>query len=259
MQNQNHPIGTWISIGDPAVVEINAALGFDFVLIDLEHTATSLETLANMIRAAEAVSDTTEPIVRIPDNDPVTIKRVLDIGVRSIMIPMLNSRAEAESLVNSARYPPEGIRGIAGSRATDYGLNIEEYVSNANDSLFTIVQIETKQAVENVEAIAAIDGIDALFVGPADLSGSLDVFGQLKSPEFKDALDSVLMAGSNANVPVGTLAIQLDKIESLVRQNYDYFIVGKDANHLSNMGREVIRRFEEALNTSVEGVGAESD
>ena len=175
------PTGNWISIGHPSVTEVSAELGFDFVLVDTEHTTMSLETVENHVRAVDAAAGKTEAVVRVPSSDIVRVKRILDTGAVGVMVPMVESADEAERIVEAVRYPPEGVRGIAGGRASQYGLDMEEYVATANDSVVTIVQIETRAGLQNVGEIADVDGIDAVFVGPADLSGALDVFGDQNS------------------------------------------------------------------------------
>lgn len=247
LESREHPVGTWISVGHPAIVEVNAALGYDFVLIDTEHTSMSLETVENLARAVEASDSTTEAIVRIPEGDPTRIKRVLDIGIAGVMIPMVESAAEARRLVEAGRYPPDGIRGIAGGRAATYGLDLPEYVREANGSILTIVQIETQAGIENVEEIAAVDGVDALFVGPADLSGALDVFAQWEDDELSDAIDRVLQAGENHDTAVGTLTVDPERIAGRVDDGFDYLIVGKDTAHLASSSRNAKSRYEQAV------------
>jgi 2-keto-3-deoxy-L-rhamnonate aldolase RhmA len=243
----DHPLGTWLSIGHPTVAEVNARLGLDFVLVDTEHTTLSLETVEEMARAVDAAPGTTDTVVRIPWNDPVRIKRVIDIGVAGLMVPMIGSATEARELVEAIRYPPEGVRGIAGSRATGYGQNMEEYVNTANGSILTIAQIETEDGLEHVEEIAAVDGIDALFVGPADLSGTLGVFGEWDSAAFQDAVDRVLGAGAAAGVPVGTLTVDLGAIETTVEDGFDFLIAGKDTTQMMATTEEAIETYEDAL------------
>lgn len=259
LERGTRPLGTWVSIGHEAVVEINAAVGFDFVLIDSEHTTIDLETIEDLTRAAAAAANPTDPIVRIPDNDKVTIKRVLDIGVTNIMIPMVDSVEEAESLVKAVQYPPEGDRGIAGSRATDYGLNFDEYVSSADEVIQTFAQIETREGLENAGAIAAVEGIDALFVGPADLSGSLDVFGQWDSRRLNDAIDRILDVGDAEDVPVGTLVLRPEEVDEYVTRGFDYLIVGKDATNLLDAGKNAIRHYERSLERVDEEVPGRTD
>lgn len=250
LESDGHPLGTWISIGHPTVAEAAANLDIDFVLVDTEHTTTSLETVEDMQRGVEAASGATETIVRVPWNDPVRLKRVLDIGVAGVMVPMIGSGEEAERLVRALRYPPSGERGIASGRATDYGLTFEEYVTNANGTILTIAQIETEEGLENVEEIAAVEGIDALFVGPADLSGALGLFGEWESQRFTDSVERIVDAGHAADTPVGTLAMDVDDIESRLDQGFDFLIAGKDTALLMDGIQEALDVYEDALSRS---------
>jgi len=247
LDSEEHPLGTWISIGHPIVAEVAAHLDLDFVLVDTEHTTTSLETVEEMQRAVEAAPGGTETIVRVPWNDPVRLKRVLDIGVAGVMVPMVGSGEEAEELVRSLRYPPDGDRGIASGRATDYGRVFEEYVRNANGNILTIAQIETQRGLENVREIAAVDGIDALFVGPADLSASLGLFGEWDSTEFEASLERIVDAGHAADTPVGTLTVDTADVETRIQQGFDFLIAGKDTSLLIEGIEEAIDTYERAL------------
>ncbi|HKL29390.1 MAG TPA: aldolase/citrate lyase family protein, partial [Natrialbaceae archaeon] len=149
---------TWVSIGHPAIAELSSALDFDLVFLDTEHAATSVETLENLLRGVDAGGDAA-PVVRVPWNDPVRIKRALDAGAEGVMAPMIDTREAAESFVAAARYPPKGIRGVAPVRASGYVTGYEDYVKTANDRILTIAQIETERAVENAGAIAAVDDL----------------------------------------------------------------------------------------------------
>ncbi|WP_266083168.1 HpcH/HpaI aldolase family protein [Haladaptatus caseinilyticus] len=227
-------MGTWLSIGHPRVAEVSATDETDFVLIDTEHTTIGLETVENMSRAIESASSSTDTLVRVPWNDPVRIKRVLDIGVDGIMVPMIDTVAEARDFVTAMRYPPDGIRGIASGRAADEGESFEEYVKNANGNHVTIVQIETEQAVENAPSIATVDGVDALFVGPADLSAAIGRFGQWGSDEFNEILERVVNAAHEAGIPIGTLTVNAEHVDLRIQQGFDFLIVGKDTASLTN-------------------------
>lgn len=238
-------VGGWVSIGHAAVAEATAMVGFDFALLDIEHTPTTLETIQHMVYAIEATDGPTEPLVRVPANDPVPVKQVLDTGVSSVMVPFVETAEEARDAVAATRYPPEGIRGVAGSRAAGFGRRFEEYVSAANDRTCTVVQIETERAVENASDIASVEGVDALFVGPSDLSRSLGTFGDLDSEVFTAAVDHVLSAARDADVPVGTLAIGEENVRRQVDLGFDWMIVGKDATHVLN-GSEAARETAEA-------------
>jgi 2-keto-3-deoxy-L-rhamnonate aldolase RhmA len=148
------------------------------------------------------------------------------------MVPLVETTTEAEAAVAAVRYPPDGERGVAATRASDYGRSLDEYVARANDDTAVIVQIETERALENVGAIATVDGVDALFVGPADLSANLGVFGEFESDRFRSAVETVLGAGDDADVPVGTLATSHEGIERYTDWGFEYIIAGTDAGHL---------------------------
>lgn len=241
-----HPMGTWLSIGHPTVAEVSASQDLEFVLIDTEHTSISLETVENMARGVDAAGST-DCLVRVPWNDHVRLKRVLDIGVDGVMVPMIDDGADAEALVEAMRYPPEGNRGIAAGRASGYGDYFSEYVTSVNGSIFTIAQIETRTGLENAEEIAAVEGIDALFVGPADLSAALGIFGEWDSETFTDAMQRVLDAGAAADVPVGTLTVDVDDVETRIQQGFDFLIVGKDTSYLTQANQEAREVYDEAV------------
>ncbi|WP_135305541.1 HpcH/HpaI aldolase family protein [Haloarcula amylovorans] len=251
IEDGDHPLGTWTSVGHPAVAEGLAQLDLDFLLVDMEHTTMSLETVEGMARAVDATSSETDAVVRVPWNDSVRLKRVIDIGIAGVMVPMIDNAEEARKLVRSLRYPPEGIRGIAGSRATGYGRNFQKYVDNANGSILTIAQIETEEGLENAEEIAHVDGIDALFVGPADLSAAIGMFAEWDTDEFADAVKSVIEAGNKAGTPVGTLTVDTDAIETRMGQGFDFLIAGKDISLLMEGVDEAIDEYEDSLDDTV--------
>lgn len=215
-------------------------------MIDLEHTTTSLATVQSMVHAIEVVDGPTEPLVRIPDDDPVPVKLVLDTGVAGVMVPMIDSVAEAESLVDSATYPPEGTRGIAGSRAAGYGIEFEEYVANANDETIIVAQIETEAGLKSVEEIAAVDGIDTIFAGPADLSGSLGVFGEWESDRLTDAMERIAAAAAEGKL-AGTLAVRHEDSELRANQGFEFIIAGQDTGYVASGSADAKAAFEQAM------------
>ncbi|MFC6734218.1 MULTISPECIES: HpcH/HpaI aldolase/citrate lyase family protein [unclassified Haladaptatus] len=241
-------VANWLSIGHPKVAEINGLIDFDFVVIDIEHTSNSLETVENLVRSVDYGSSPAA-IVRVPWNDPVEIKRVLDIGVAGVMVPMVETAEEARAAVEAMRYPPEGIRGLAGGRASAYGTKFDEYVSKANDELVTIIQIETKKAVENAAEIAAVEGVDALFVGPSDLSASLGVVGQWGDQKVLDAMNHVLSVAGDEDVPVGSLAVSEEDVDRWMELGFDWLIVGTDTRYLLQGGQAMKDAFDSALDT----------
>lgn len=242
--NAGNALGTWISIGHPMIVEAAARAGFDFVLVDTEHTEMSLETVADLARAAAAAPGSLGVIVRPAWNDPVRIKRILDLGIDGIMVPMIDTAEAAEDLVRATRYPPEGERGVASGRAAGYGQNFVDYVEEDHRSLLTIAQIETPTGVDNAGDIAAVEGIDALFVGPADLSASLGIFAEWDAPELDDAMMEVIEASAAIGTPVGTLSVRETDVEDRIERGFDYQIAGKDMTTLIEAGEGIRETYE---------------
>lgn len=240
-------IGTWMSLSDPTIAEINAELGFDFVLLDIEHTPNTLETVLRAARGVDAANTKTETVVRLSWNDHVLIKRVLDIGVSGVMAPMISDEEDAKQLVAATRYPPEGMRGVASERAARYGLDMPEYFERANEEIVTIAQIETRDGLDNVEDIANVDGIDALFVGPSDLSANLGVHGQWESQEFIDAANRVLAAGEKTGTAVSTVVPAEIDIDTCLDQGYDFVIAGADKHHIRRGGQQIKSAFKSAV------------
>ncbi|WP_049972194.1 HpcH/HpaI aldolase family protein [Haladaptatus cibarius] len=238
-------VGTWVTIGHPAVAEMSAELGFDFVVIDAEHSSMSLETVENLVRAVDAASGETQPVVRLPDDDPTRIKRVLDTGVSGVIVPMIQTAEQARAVVKATRYPPEGVRGVAGSRAAKYGLEMGDYFERANDDLLVMVQIESAKGVGHAGSIAAVDGIDALFVGPADLSASLGRFGETDSLDTE--ISAVLDAVGESDTAVGTIALDPTDVERWAETGFDFQVVGIDADYLLDGATRAKREYEQLI------------
>lgn len=248
--------GHWLSTPSPQIAEQLALTDADFVVIDTEHAPTGTESVEACVRAVDAANargdegesggddagdgDDTAPVVRVAWNDHVRIKRALDTGAAGVMAPQVNTREEAEEFVAAARYPPEGRRGVAGTRASAYGRDLDDYYEHANDRVATIAQIETETAVENVADIAAVDGLDALLVGPADLSADLGVFGEYDAERFLGAVERVL---ADSAVPVGTLATSSAEIDHWAQLGYDYQIVGVDAGYVAAGASAALERY----------------
>lgn len=227
------PVGAWSTVGHPAVAELLAAEAFDFVVLDGEHSENTISDLADGVRAVAASDGDADPVVRVSGADAAEIRRVLDLGVAGVVVPQVESAAEAREAVAATQYPPEGHRGVAGGRASGYGSDLGEYVETANDEVATMVQIETAGAVADAADIAAIDGLDALFVGPADLSARLGAFGDFDAVDFREAVDSVVAAADEAGVPVGTLATTPEEI-AVRRDDWgmDFVVAGTDVGYL---------------------------
>jgi 4-hydroxy-2-oxoheptanedioate aldolase len=196
-------IGLWSSLSSNYSVEVIAGAGFDWILLDSEHSPNDLESLLTQLQAA--ASYPTHAVVRVPWNDMVTIKRVLDIGAQSLLVPYVSTRAEAESAVSYTRYPPSGVRGVAGTtRATRFG-RVKDYARRAHEEICLLVQVETQAALDNLEPICAVDGVDGVFIGPADLHASLGYPGEIANPKVKPLIDDAIRRIRKAGKAPGIL------------------------------------------------------
>ena len=183
-------VGLWSSLSSHVTVEVIAGSGFDWILLDTEHSPNELPMVHSQLQAA--VSGTAHPVVRPPWNDTVVIKRFLDIGVQSFLIPYVQNEAEARAAVAATRYPPQGVRGVAtASRASRFG-RVKDYFARAEEELCVIVQLESRVALGNLEAIAAVEGVDGLFIGPSDLSADLGHLGNAGHPEVQAAIEDAI-------------------------------------------------------------------
>ena len=182
-------VGSWLQLADPALTEMMAAAGFDWLCIDLEHTTTSIAQAGELIRIGSLAG--VPMLVRLSGHDPVQIKRVLDAGAQGIIAPMVTTAEQAARIVEAALYPPAGTRGVGLARAQGYGTGFDEYLNGPARNIVVIAQIEHIDAVKNLGAILDVDGIDGFFVGPYDLSASLGRPGDLEHPDVKSALEAV--------------------------------------------------------------------
>ncbi len=183
-------IGLWSSLSSNYSVEVIAGAGFDWLLLDTEHSPNDLESLLTQLQAAAPYA--THPVVRVPWNDMVVIKRVLDIGAQSLLVPYVSTPEEAAAAVSHVRYPPSGVRGVAGTtRASRFG-RVKDYAKRAHEEICLLVQLETQRALDNLEAICAVEGIDGVFIGPADLHASLGHTGEIANPKVKPLIDDAI-------------------------------------------------------------------
>lgn len=227
VQSGQRLFGTWCNLGASLTVEIAGLAGFDWVLIDMEHGAGDQSELVHQLQAVDATP--AAGVVRIAANEPARFKRVLDLGASGIMVPYVNTPAEAEQAVRSMRYPPHGVRGVARlNRASGFGQSFEHYYTHASHELLTIVQIETAEAVDRVDAIAAVEGVDVVFVGPLDLTTSLGVQGRYEDERFTAALDRVAAAARSAGKASGILLLSESALEPVIDRGYSFIALGSD-------------------------------
>lgn len=219
--------GGWLNLGSSLTAEMAGGAGFDWVLIDLEHGAGDFCALVNQLQGIGCTP--AAPMVRIAWNELPRFKRVLDLGVSGVMVPYVSNAEEATRAVVAMRYPPVGMRGVAKlNRACGFGQEFDEYFECANERLLTIVQIETADAVKNAAEIAAVDGVDVLFVGPLDLSVSLGIATQYDHPEFKAALESVVNACRASGKAAGILLQAMEQLDEMVNAGFTFIGAGSD-------------------------------
>jgi len=223
-------LGAWTMTDSPDNAEVMALSGIDFVLMDHEHGQAAIPDAIAQLRAIQGTK--CAGLLRTPWNDMVFIKRVLDAGVHGVMVPQVNTPEEARAVVAACRYPPLGIRGAAGStRATSYGIDTG-YYDRAADDLIIIVQIETTQAVENTAAIAAVEGIDVIFVGPRDLSANIGKLNKMDDPELRALITKIEDATLKSGKALGTVAPTGTIAKQLFARGYNFVISGSDLTHL---------------------------
>lgn len=223
-------LGATLTMESPVVAEILSHIGLDWLWIEMEHSVTSDGGVHAMLQATNGASVST--MVRVPWNDKTMIKRVLDTGPDGIIIPLVNSAAEAEAAVRAIKYPPLGERGAGLARAQCYGLAMEDYMKRANDEVMVTLMIEHVQAVENIEAILKVKGVDSVMVGALDLSGSMGILGQTAAPRVEAAIQKVLAASKQANIPCGIITVAPEQANERIKQGFTQIIMGIDVLYL---------------------------
>ncbi len=220
------PLGTWIMSASPLITEATGHAGFDWAVLDMEHTPLDLGSLVSLLQAN--LGSRMLPIVRVPWNDMVTIKRVLDAGAETLLVPFVQNADEARAAVAATRYPPEGVRGMAAmSRASRFG-TVPHHFAHANTQVGVVLQIETPTALANLEAIAAVPGVDALFLGPGDLSGAMGLPGQVGHPEVVAAMQDAARRARAAGVRIGTVMGTVEQVSACRDWGYDFVGLASD-------------------------------
>jgi 2-keto-3-deoxy-L-rhamnonate aldolase RhmA len=235
-------LGCWLEMADPVATEMLSLVGYDFLLIDNEHGPGSLYQALLQLQAMSA-SPTTS-VMRVPWNDPVYLKRALDIGVEGVMIPAIDTAEQALAAVRACRYPPRGARGSAYQvvRGASYGIGAADYPTSAAENLLIVGQIESKAAVDNIEGIAAVDGIDVLFIGPNDLAGSIGCFGDLAHPELASLIGRAERAVKAAGKKLGGIPFGGLGAGDLYARGYDMVLAATDVGLLRDAALADLRK-----------------
>lgn len=220
------PIGTWIMSASPIVAEAVGCAGFDWGVIDMEHSPLDMAEVVQMLQAV--ASTRMVPIVRVPWNDPVVVKRVLDAGAANLLFPLVQNADEAARAVSATRYAPQGVRGMAAmSRASRFGTT-PNYLTTANKQVSVVVQLESADALGELESICAVAGVDALFIGPADLSASMGHVGQLTHPAVVDRMSQAVRRAQECGMPIGTVGNTPEQVAQYRAVGFDYVAIASD-------------------------------
>ena len=234
-------IGLWCSLCSPITAEIVSHSGFDWLLLDTEHSPNEVPDVLAQLQASQA--GTASAIVRPAWNDMVLIKRFLDIGAQSLLIPFVQTPEEARRAVEATRYPPGGIRGITGSgRASRYG-RVKDYLKNAGQEICVLVQVETRSALDQIEAIASVDGIDGVFIGPNDLAASFGHIGNWGHPDVQAALEGAVRRLKKIGKPAGILTPNEEEAKRFIQWGYVFVAVGADLGLLARGADALAKRF----------------
>jgi 4-hydroxy-2-oxoheptanedioate aldolase len=243
-------IGLWLGLADPYAAELCATAGFDWLLVDGEHGPNDLRSILAVLQAVAPYAS--HPVVRIPHGDMALIKQVLEIGATTLLVPMVETAEQARELVRAMRYPPEGVRGVGSglarsSRWTGY----PDYLKEANQRVCLLVQVESETALAQIDAIAAVDGVDGVFIGPADLSASMGHLGQAGHPEVQAAIEAALPRILAAGKAPGILAVDESLARRYIELGVRFVAVGIEATMLAQATRALATRFRGQDNTVV--------
>lgn len=229
-------LGTILSLNSPDVAEILSRTGFDWLFIDAEHSTLDPHDLKALF---QAIGDTLPCVVRLPALDEIAVKKTLDAGAAGLLVPQVHHAGQVEQLVAWGRYYPAGARGLGFGRAQGYGLNVGPYLERANQDVLLSVQAESAQAVQNIEAIVRVPGLDAVLVGPYDLSASLGLPGQVDHPQVQAAIQRVARACFKAGMPVGIFGMTAAAVRPYIEQGFRWIVCGVDTVLLGNAARQL--------------------
>lgn len=238
-------LGAWLQMASPYAAEIFAKAGVDVLMVDMEHAPNDPLTLLEQLRAMGRFDAV--PFARAPWNDLVTIKRMLDVGLYGLLIPYVNTKQEAENAVRACKYPPQGMRGIAPSpRAGGFGMNSQNYLAHANEEIVVMTAVETGAAVENLDEILEVDGLDGIFIGPMDLATSMGHFCDPSAPEVQQAIRTIEQKVFASGKFLATVAGSFDKAKDLYDKGYSMVVAFADGGTLGRVAREQVDRFHAA-------------
>jgi 4-hydroxy-2-oxoheptanedioate aldolase len=232
-------VGSWMNLGSPSCAEIMSHLGFDWIAVDAEHSPVGMETIQHIFVALS--TSETVPMIRVAGSDPASINRVLDAGAYGVIVPMVNSREDALRAVQACRYPPLGCRSMGFGRADQYAG--KDYKAHANEEIALVVQIEHIDAVTHIDEILSVPGIDAFFIGPADLAASMGVpvvLGDNPDPRHQEAIRRIIAAGKAHKVPAGIHVATAEDVNRRIREGFQFIALGTDVFFMTGAARAAL-------------------
>lgn len=247
----NLTLGSWITIGSPVVAEVMAHSGFEWLTVDMEHSAITLDIAQSLIKTIEL--NNCIPLVRVGENNPYLIKRVMDAGSHGVIVPMVNTRKDAENAVKAVKYPPIGSRGVGLARAQKYGFDFEGYKKWLEKDSVVIVQIEHVDAVKNLKEILTTEGVDAFIVGPYDISGSLGIPGDFENEKFKNEIEKIMKIAKETKKTSGFHVIPPNpkEVERIINLGYRFVAISLDTLFLGTLCRnnvnDISKRFQKIM------------
>jgi 2-dehydro-3-deoxyglucarate aldolase/4-hydroxy-2-oxoheptanedioate aldolase len=238
MRNGDLLLGTILTLPSPETAELLSQAGFDWLFVDMEHTSLGVKDVQRIL---QAVGKEFPCLVRVPVMDKTWIKKVLESGPAGIIVPHVNAPEDADKILRWSKYPPEGTRSVGISRAQGYGMNLQDYMTKANQTLVVLPQVEHIEAVKNLESFVKIPGLSAIFVGPYDLSGSVGKLGKVEDPEVQGMIQEVHAVCSNAGMVTGIFGGDAEEVKSYIDIGYSLVAVGTDTSYLSKSVQDTLR------------------
>lgn len=235
-------LGTILTLPSPEIAELLSQAGFDWLFVDMEHTSLGVKDVQRIL---QAVGKEFPCLVRVPVMDEAWIKKVLESGPAGIIVPHVNTLEEVEKVLRWSKYPPEGIRSVGISRAQDYGLNLQEYMEKANETIAIVPQVEHIEAVKNLESFVKIPGLSAIFVGPYDLSGSVGKLGKVKDQEVQGMIQEVQAICSKAGMVTGIFGVDAEEVNPYIEIGYSLVAIGMDTSYVLKSAQQTLHALRE--------------
>lgn len=231
-------LGTILTLPSPEIAELMSRAGFDWLFVDMEHTSLDVQDVQRIL---QAVGREFPCLVRVPTKDEAWIKKVLETGPAGVIVPHVNTPEEVEKILRWSKYPPEGDRSVGISRAQGYGLNLQDYMANANQTLVVVPQVEHIDAVRSLESIVQVSGLSAVFVGPYDLSGSIGKLGRVNDSEVQEMIREVQTVCSGAHIATGIFGVDATNVKAYMDIGYSLVAIGTDTSYLADSVEQTLR------------------